>query len=202
MRKIVIPILSVLLILCGCGNKTKQGNTTESSPAEEKTDTVAVDEGLLNVTITLPNSFFETFDTTAEEYVNSFNSEEGEDKAFKNVVINEDGSVSITMTKAKYNEFMKEIASSLDDSLQEMIDSGDYAFESIEHDKKFENFTVRLSGSEAGFLESFMVIAFGFYGGIYQLFDGNESPQVKVQYIGADGSEVLSWDSKEAAKQQ
>ena len=46
-----------------------------------------------------------------------------------------------------------------------------------------------------------MVIAFSMYGGIYQLFEGNQNPHVAVKYIGADGSELMAWDSSEMKKE-
>lgn len=184
-------------MLCSCGTKKETDNSETPKEEVKEQETVTVDEGLLDVTITLPNSFFEQFETSAEEYVQSM--DEGD--TFKKVEINDDGSVSITMTRAKYNEFMKEMEKSVNDSLQEMINSGEYAFESVEHDNKFENFTVKLSTDEVGFAESFMVVAFAMYGGIYQLFGGNQNPHVVVKYIGSNGSELLTWDSSELNNQ-
>ena len=103
--------------------------TYEQVIEEKQEETVTVDENLLDVTVTLPNSFFESFETTAEDYVDSMN--EGNQKIFKEVKVNDDGSVSITMTKTQYNEFMGEMEKSIDDSLKEMIDGGDFAFVSI-----------------------------------------------------------------------
>lgn len=194
MRKIIISILLVMLLLCGCGSKKGTNENSDSS-----TETVEVDEGLIDVTITLPNSFFEYFDMTAEDYIESMESEET--KSFKKVEKNDDGSVSITMSKKDYKELMKQITANLDDSLQEMVNSEDYSFESIEHDAKFEDFKVKLTTNEVGLVESFMVIAFSMYGGIYQLFDGNQNPHVAVKYIGADGNELMAWDSSEMQKE-
>ena len=191
-KKTIISLLIVLLMLCGCGNKNS--STSTDSETNNSSETVTVDEGLLDVTITLPNSFFESFDTTAEKYVESIKEGEGND-VFKKVEINNDGSVSITMTRANYNAFMDDMAKSVESSLQELIDSNEYSFASIDHDSKFENFTVKLSTNEMGFGEQFSVLAFALYGGIYQMFAGNENPRVFVKYIGENGSELYNWDS-------
>jgi hypothetical protein len=90
---------------------------------------------------------------------------------------------------------------SIDDSLKEMIDGGDFAFVSIDHDKKYENFTVTLSTNELGFAESFSVMGFAMLGGIYQLFDGNQNPNITVKFIGANGTEIQTWNSADMANQ-
>ncbi len=194
-KQFVLIVLSVLILLTGCGskNETKNDNDAQGSEIQETSDTVTVDEGLLDVTITLPNSFFETFlDTNAEEYIASLGENSG---SFKNTVVNEDGSVSVTMSKKDYNEFMSELETNIDDSLKDLINDESYAIESIDHDKKYETFTVKLSTNEVGYMESFMSIAFVMYGGMYQMFDGNENPHIIVKYIGQDGTELEVLDS-------
>ena len=63
MKKGFKALLSVLMILSlgACGQKE------DTAKPEETKETVEVDEGLLNVTVTLPASFFEMMETTSEE---------------------------------------------------------------------------------------------------------------------------------------
>lgn len=194
-KQFLLIMLSIMLLLSGCGSKKDSGNGAgeQNNESQESSETVTVDESLMNVTITLPNSFFEDFlDTSAEEYVASL----GENSnAFKNAVVNEDGSVSVTMSKKEYNEYMTELGKSIDDSIKELIDDESNSFVSVDHDKKYETFTVKLSTDEIGLGESFMAIGFVMFGGIYQMFDGNQKPHIIVKYVGPNGTELQTFDS-------
>ena len=197
MKKPFITLLVCLMCLAGCGNNPGNDNQNNENTELENNERVEVDESLLTVTITLPNSFFETFDTTAEEYVNKV---EGGNSFFNKVEMNDDGSVSITTTKAQYNEYMAQLEKTTDESLQVFTDNEDYAISSIAHNKDFSEFKVTLDNDEVGLTESFMVIVFAMYGGIYQLFAGVDNTFVRVIYIGSDGSELLNWDSSQLAE--
>ena len=186
--------LALSLFFCGCGNKNEKAQSNEAQPNPEKSaETITVDEGLLDVTILLPNSFFESLGSSAEEFVNSTDDEDN--KKFKKVEILEDHSVRITLNKVEYKLLMEELEKSINNNLQELLDNPEYAFETIEHDKKFENFTVTLSSEEVGFVEGFLVVGFMMNGGIYQLFDGNQKPHVVVTYQKSDGTVLNTWDS-------
>ena len=94
MRKYILVLL-VTLTLISCGNAKEVSK--ENATASPSTQTVEVDESLFDVTITLPNSFFESLDTTAEEAVKN---QEESGSNFKSVKLNDDQSVEITMTKS------------------------------------------------------------------------------------------------------
>lgn len=193
MKKIIIVFVVCLLCLNGCSNNNQTENT-DNSGENNTNETVTVDENLLDVTITLPNDFFTTFDTTAEEYVAGLNDE---NHNFKDVVLNDDKSVSITMTKGEYKTMMSEMEESMESSLQEIIDDENYTVKEIIHNKDFSEFNVTMSSNELGFADSFLVLSFAMMGGFYQMFDGNQSPQVAVNFIGADGNVINTWNSTE-----
>jgi len=187
--------LLVVCVLClsGCSSN-KDNSKTDNNESNNTSETVTVDENLIDVTITLPNDFFTTFDTTAEEYVAGM---QDENHNFKNVVLNEDKSVSITMTKAEYRKMMSEMEEGMESSLQEIIDDENFTVKAIDHNKDFSEFNVTMSSNELGFADSFLVLSFAMLGGFYQMFDGNENPRVIVNFIGADGNVINTWNSTE-----
>lgn len=193
MKRIIILLVVCVLCLTGCSSPKDDGKT-DNNENNNTNETVTVDENLIDVTITLPNDFFTTFDTTAEEYVAGL---QDENHNFKNVVLNEDKSVSITMTKAEYKKMMSEMEEGMESSLQEIIDDENFTVKAIDHNKDFSEFNVTMSSNELGFADSFLVLSFAMLGGFYQMFDGNENPQVIVNFIGADGNVINTWNSTE-----
>ena len=76
---------------------------------------VEVDSGLFNVTITVPATFVE--EGATQESLDATAKEEG----YKSITLNEDGSATYVMTKAKHKEMMDELRQQVNDSLEEMI---------------------------------------------------------------------------------
>ncbi len=90
-------MITLTLVSCGKAKEVSKENATPGSSAQA----VEVNENLFNVTITLPNSFFESLDMTAEETVKN---QEESGNTFKSVKLNDDQSVEITMTKSDYKK--------------------------------------------------------------------------------------------------
>jgi len=189
MKKILTVLLSIMMLfsLAGCGEKKNE--TTTENPKQEN-ETLNVDEGLLTVTINLPNSFFESFETTAEDYVNGLKADSTEEELFKEVILNDDGSVTLKMSKSKYNKMMDEMAKSINDSIQEMInDTETYSnFADIKTNSDFTEFNITLANGQVSLVESFSVIAFYMYGGIYQMFTENPNMDIKVNFYDTAGN--------------
>lgn len=219
MKKTVRIILAVLLgiHLSACGNSTAAADPVSSetvNPSSE-TETAAVSEeetiddpswdqledlgkietenGIFYVSITVPASFAGS-DVTQEQ----LDSEAGEN--YTSAKLNEDGSITYKMTKKQHKAMLNSLTEGIDSSLQEMIGSDDYAFTEITHNDTFTEFNVHLSTDEVGFAESFMVMAFYMYGGMYGLFSGKEPDKILVNYYGADGSLIETADSSEAGE--
>lgn len=186
MKKIGVVILAAIMLFafaaCSGDASTESPNesdasaTVESSEpsvqesqAEQQTasNAVQVDEGLLDVSITVPASYFEDMtdydpDTYADE------------QGFKKVVVNEDGSVSITMSKSKHNELMTGMKANLDQSFAELIDANDTPYiKNITSSDGYKTVTVDVDrdGYESAFdMTPFMI---GVSAMMYQQFDGS-----------------------------
>ena len=182
MNKLLRVFLALMICfsLIGCSSSgekkpdSSEGNTTETATAEkaeEDVDDEAWDElevlgkvetenGILTVSITFPADFVP--EGTTQE---SIDREAGE--TYISGKLNEDGSVTYKMTKKQHKTMLDAMAQSLDESLQEMVDSEDYTITEITHNKDFTQFDVKVEGNELGLGDSVTVIGFYIFGGMY-----------------------------------
>ena len=220
MKKTICVLLAALLLLslCACGSeKPAAASTVSSAPAEtavqEETPTpeptpseedliddpawdelsslgkVETENGVLFVRITVPADI--VGDITQE----SIDANAGE--TYISGKLNEDGSVTYKMTKKQHKAMLDQFTVSIEEGLQELVDSPDYAFTEITHNSDFTVFDVHLSTDEAGFAESFMVLGFYMYGGIYSIFSGHDAQNITVHYYSPDGTLISTGNSSD-----
>lgn len=189
MKKIISFALSavICLSLVGCGNSSNdtQQNIEESSENEE-TQSVEVDEGLLNVEITVPADFLE--EGTTQEDLDEAAKEDG----IKSITLNDDGSATYIMSKSKHDEMMAGIRESINQSMAEMIDPETYpTFVEVTSNDDYTHFTVKLSSNEVGISESVSVLGFYMFGGLYNAFNGTPVDDVTVSFVNADTGDII-----------
>ena len=186
MKKLLIIFVSLFLILCGCSSKKDE----ESNNSE-----IEVEKELFNVTITIPSSFYESFDTeVTQEDLNEQYSGDG----YKSATLNDDGSVTIVMTKSQHKEMMEEIKNDVISSIQEIVDDEDYSIEKIDYNKDFTEFTVTLNSEEVGMMGSFVVMALDIYGAMYNIFNGTDIDNIKTVFKNLSGDVIEEYNSNEA----
>ena len=189
MKKTIFFALSIIicLSLVGCGGSSNdtQQNIEEDSKSEE-TQSIEVDEGLLNVEITVPPDFLE--EGTTQETLDETAKEEG----IKSIPLNDDGSATYIMSKSKHDEMMAGIRESIDESMAEMIDPETYpTFVEVTSNDDYTHFTVKLSSNEVGLSESISVLGFYMLGGLYNAFNGTPVDDVTVSFVNADTGDII-----------
>ena len=189
MKKTIFFALSIIicLSLAGCGgssNDTQQN--TEGDSENKETQSIEVDEGLLNVEITVPADFLE--EGTTQETLDETAKEEG----IKSITLNDDGSATYIMSKSKHDEMMAGIRESIDESMAEMIDPETYpTFVEVTSNDDYTHFTVKLSTNEVGISESVSVLGFYVLGGLYNTFNGTPVDDVTVSFVNADTGDII-----------
>ncbi len=207
-KKLVSLLLVTAIVLTGCGggqnpssnDDTKPSTseatleTTSEAASEETTGALSdldvigdieVEKELFDVTITVPADFV---GQTTQQELDASSAENG----FK-ATLNADGSVTYVMTKKQHKEMMDGISQSLNDSLAEMVGSEDYPnITNITANADFTKFTVTTKNAEPDLAESFAVIAFYSYGGMYHIFNGTTVDNIVVEYVNASSGEVIS----------
>lgn len=217
-NKILAVALTGSLLLTGCGGGSSSStdespsSVVESSVVTSDLSNVAepsangitsdldtlgdieVEKELFDVTITVPADYLE--DATQEDLEAN-----AADIGYK-VTLNDDGSATYTMTKNQHKELMKEFTRNINESLAEMIGSEDYpSITNISANDDFTEFTVTTKNSEPDMAESFAIMIFYTYSGMYHIFNGTTVDNIHVDYVNADSGEVISSaDSKDLAE--
>ena len=215
---IATALLTATLTACSGNGGTSATTSNTASNAEQQTATAStakddgedqnagqastteggidVDKGLLNVEITIPAEAAEYygFNFESQEEADAYAKEQG----FKSATLGDDGSITIVMSKSQHKKTMEELSKTIDEALQEMICSEDYPnITAVEHNDNYTSFTVTTKSEELGFNESFSVLSFYIYGGMYNSFNGTPADNIHVDFINEASGEVIdSFDSE------
>lgn len=161
-------------------------NTTSSTGDLSDLDGLEVDNNLFDVEITIPADL--VGETTQEEL-----KAQAIASGVHSVTLNEDGSATYVMSKAQHAQLMKDLADSINQSLSEMVGSEDYPnVTGISANDDFTVFTVTTTSTELTFQESFSVIGYYLYGGMYGAFAGDSRDNIHVDFVNADSGEIIS----------
>lgn len=207
MKKLLLMlVLTSALILSACGSKTTGNNDSDTgkeksvtkvegnAEKEEAKDSsksddsgkVAVDKGLFDVKLTIPESFVEG--QTQDEL-----DKVSKDKGYKSITLNDDGSATYVMTKKQHKKMMDEMTNTINDSIKEMIGSEDYpSFKEIKANDDFTKFTVKTTSTDLDLKESFSTMVFYTYGGMYNVFNGSEADNIAVTFVNADTGKTIT----------
>ena len=162
--------------------------SSDNSADSSNGDSINVDKGPRNVTLTLPASYVD--EGTTQESLD----EECEGSGWESATLNEDGSVTCVMTLAQHEELMDSIVDEIQTALDEMVGSEDYpSITAIDHDDNFTEFTVSMDADELSMTDSIASLGLMIYGGMYHVFNGtsDQAENIHIQYINADTGEVL-----------
>lgn len=188
MKKNIYLLLAITLML----SLTACSENEEQKEQNENAGIVQVDEGLLNVDVTLAATFFE--DMTEEEI-----KKKAEDEGYKDCKINEDGSVTYTMTKKKRQEMLDEMKDSIKGTIAGALE-GEEKVESfiyIEHNDDFSKFDIYVDSEKYTMWDSLYSMTFFVAGAYYQSFAGvpREEIDVVVNFVDNETQEVLDTSS-------
>lgn len=200
MKKIVSVMLacSMVLSLAACGSSSQAAKSVAASQpassaavssaaeANSSNGSIAVDKGLLDVTITLPKKMLDSFSTTAEEMQQAET-----DSRVKKTSVNEDGSLSITVSKSDHKEIMSEMKDAIDHSADNLKEN----FPSVQEIQSNSDCTqVDILVDRSAYentLDSFAIISVEFQAMLYQAFNGTPDVAVTVNIVDQNSGEVL-----------
>lgn len=211
MKRILAFVLAALL-LTGCAAKTAQNEPAEAASPEvsvapaveekpvaepivkEDTTKISAEKASGNtIELTVPADFIGE-DVTQED----LDAEVGKADGFISAKLNADGSATYIMTEERHNALMTELGQNIDTELANMADSSDYPnVVSVSASDDYKAFTVTLSTDTVGLQESFLVMAFYMYGGMYNAFNATPADNVSVQFVNQSGTVLQEANSRD-----
>ena len=159
-------VLSIVLVAC-----------SSSEDEKETTEKMDVDKGLVNVEVTMPAVFFE--DTDMESL-----KEDAKVEGIKEVIVNEDGSVTYKMSKSQHKKMMKEMEETLIESIKEIESNEEYpSIKTVEYNKAFTEYTIVVNQEEyENSMDGFAIFGLAFQSMFYQLFNGVSEDDYKATF--------------------
>ena len=185
MRKVLSFLLAcaLMLSLAACGGSSNQNSDTGNSSA------VKVDESLFNVDVTLAASFFD--DMTEDEI-----KEKAKENGYLSCKINEDGSVTYTMTKKKHTEMLNQLKDNLDELISGYLngDNKVSSFVDIQHNEDFSEVNIYVDSSQYTSWDSLYAMSFYIAGAYYQAYSGVSADDVDVvvNFVDDSTQEILN----------
>jgi len=186
MKKIFLTLITlmVFIVLVACAEKevSKEKNDTEQATennenekVKDKEKAIEVDKNLLSVEVTLPSSMFEN--QNIEDVIS-----EAKADGVKEIIKNDDGSLTYKMSKAKHAEMMKDMEVQINSTLEDLKNNKDFAsIKDVVSNKTFSEFTVSVDKeSYENSFDGFATLTLAISGMYYQLFNGVSPDKYKV----------------------
>ena len=179
MTSVVALSAASALLLTGC-------STPAADKRESKSESVKVEQGFFEKSITLPASMVEGQDFAAYEA-------DMLSKGVTSVVQNADGSITLKMPDAVHQLMLDKMNASMDESIDQAIVDQAGVLTDVSYNKDVSEFTVTVdkAGFESSFGAGFIGMSLGLQGMFYQLFNGVEGPKVTINFVDGATGEVF-----------
>lgn len=177
---LLIMSMSIILISCGSTTEAPEGTT-------QATDTLKAEENLLSVELTIPASLVDDDAATLDE--------EAKAAGVSETTQNEDGSVTMKMSKIAHQKMLDEFKGSIDESLTEILnDKETYpSLTEITYNEDLTEFTVKVDPATYGEFEALSAIGLYIAGNVYQALNAVPENQIKtiVNFVNKDTGEII-----------
>ena len=122
-----------------------------------------------------------------------------DEKGYKSMTKNDDGSVTYVLSASQHKELMKEVDKKAEEFYGDILDSEEYPnITDVKTNSDYSEITITTKSTELDFQENLLNIAIFMHSGIYSMFEGNPDKDIKVEFINADSGDVIYSKSSKA----
>ncbi len=212
--EIITAVLSLFLTACASA-KPQSSTGPAESPAPESTPAAEAhtpepavtaeakpsEEPLPDVDIEVPARLIELTGGTAEQFAQQL---EKDGTHFGHVDLKADGSAAFTLTHDSFEQLLERYRNTIDTGLQGLIEDQGSMINiiDIKADKDYSDFTVTLDNGEFTIMDSFSIIYYYMYGGIYNAFLGNPEKKISVTFTDKNGNTIETIDGQTFYEEQ
>lgn len=189
-------VMSMSVTLIACGSTTKAPETTTEAPESttQTTDTLNAEKNLLSVELTIPSSLLEDDAAVLDE--------EAKAAGVKEIIQNDDGSITMKMSKSAHKKLLDEFKVGIDEGITEILnDKETYpSLTEITYNDDLTDFTVKVDSNTYGGFEGLSALTLYISGNVYQALNATPEDQIKtiVNFVDKDTGEVIeTGDSSE-----
>ena len=189
-------VMSMSVTLIACGSTTKAPETTTEAPESttQTTDTLNAEKNLLSVELTIPSSLLEDDAAVLDE--------ESKAAGVKEIIQNDDGSITMKMSKSAHKKLLDEFKVGIDEGITEILnDKETYpSLTEITYNDDLTEFTVKVDSNTYGGFEGLSALTLYISGNVYQALNATPEDQIKtiVNFVDKDTGEVIeTGDSSE-----
>ena len=165
--------------------KTSSGAAQDAGSADAAGSAAADEEE--KVTVVIPTVYE---DVKTQEEADEICRRNG----YESAVLEEDGSLTIVISRSVYDEMIRQYKESVDKGIAE-ITAGDSSIVKIEYNEDYSEFTVTVSEDELGIIERQAADELVMYGTLYHVYTGNDVDHITVNYVNGSGETVETADS-------
>ena len=128
------------------------------------------------------------FEAYGEEEADEIRDKNG----YESATLEEDGSLTIVMSRSQYDEMILQFRESVDKGISEILSAGDgSSIEKIEYNDDYSVFTVTVKGDEIGTIDRYAAEELIMYGTLYHIYTGNDVEHIQVDYVSRESGEVI-----------
>ena len=209
-RRILIAAAAAV-ILAGCASKPQSGPAAEESGTAQTAresamegqslgdsgKTGAAEEAGTAVTASVKKEQEEMVTVVIPTVYESVTSQEEADEirdnnGYESAVLEEDGSLTIVMSRSRYDEMISRFRESVDRGITEILEGETGSeIEKIEYNDDYSVFTVTVEGDEIGIMERQIADELVMYGTLYHIYTGNDVEHIQVDYVSRESGEVI-----------